>query len=328
MPTTASVPGRVCLLGEHCDWAGGASIVVPMDRGVRVRVGPADGLRATALLEGQAIEWTDGDAGPLRFVGAVADELQARFNLPRTGAVHIEGDLPAGRGFSSSAAVCVGLVRAFAAEAGLALTRDEEIEIAYRAEHDRCGINCGRLDHAAVAWGSPVFLRFVGDEMDAEPLPACLELAVGSFPTPRDTAGILAALGRYHRGEVPLRDFDAVRTVGAVRGAIEGFAAQAVHARRALLEGDVVALGAAMDVCQDIYEEELMPTIPALYAPGLVRAVRALRGAGALGAKFSGAGGDGSVIGLFPPRGDVAAGVAALDALGLDAFPMEVWCPA
>ena len=27
------VPGRVCLLGEHNDWAGGASVVVPMDRG-------------------------------------------------------------------------------------------------------------------------------------------------------------------------------------------------------------------------------------------------------------------------------------------------------
>lgn len=328
MPTSVSVPGRICLLGEHCDWAGGASIVVPMDRGIRVQITASPLLSATAVLEGQAIDWRHGEDGPLRFVGAVVDELHDRFNLSRSGAVHIEGDLPAGRGFSSSAAVCVGLVRAFAAEAGLALSRDEEIEIAYRAEHDRCGINCGRLDHAAVAWGTPVFLRFVGDEMDAEPLPACLELAVGSFPTPRDTVGILAALGRYHRGEVPLRDFDAVRTVGAVRGAIEGFAAQATHARRALLEGDIVALGAAMDVCQDIYEEELMAALPELYAPGLVRAVRALRAAGALGAKFSGAGGDGSVIGLFPPRGGVAAGVAALDTLGLDAFPMEVWCPA
>jgi mevalonate kinase len=90
-----------------------------------------------------------------------------------------------------------------------------------------------------------------------------------------------------------------------------------------------------MDACQEIYEEDLASTFPALRAPGLVRAVRALRAAGALGAKFSGAGGDGSVVGLFPLRdapstdlpehGTVAAGVAALDAQGLDACAMEVW---
>jgi mevalonate kinase len=82
-----------------------------------------------------------------------------------------------------------------------------------------------------------------------------------------------------------------------------------------------------MNGCQEIYEEELMPAFGELRAPGLVRAVRSLRASGAYGAKFSGAGGDGSVIGLYPPgSADTAHGVTALDALGLDAFPMEVWC--
>lgn len=323
-----TVPGRICLLGEHCDWAGGASVVVPMDRSLQVEASPADGLSASAWLEGRLHAWVDGEGGPLRFVGAVADELAAR-GAPRRGHLDLRGDLPAGRGFSSSAAACVGILRALAALHGVSLARDEEIELAYRAEHDRCGIACGRLDHAAVAWGVPLFLRFTGEAFDAEPLPAHLALAVGSFPAARDTAGILDALGRHHRGEVPLRDFEAVAAVGAVRGAIEGFAAQAVFAREALYDGDLVALGAAMDVCQEIYEEELAATLPALRAPGLVRAVRALRAAGALGAKFSGAGGDGSVIGLYRP-GDrrLAEGVAALDRLGLAAFPMEVFCPA
>lgn len=326
--SVVEVPGRICLLGEHCDWAGGAALVVPMDRVVRVRAEPADTLDATALLERRAIAWQDGEGGPLRFVGAVADELDARFGGVRGAHVHVDGDLPAGRGFSSSAAVCVALVRALGDLRGLTLDRSTEIEVAYAAEHDRCGVACGRLDPTAVAWGAPLFLRFLGEDVDATPVPASFELAVGSFSAPRDTAGILATLGRYHRGDVPLRDFSAVQAVGAVRGAIEGFAVQAGHARDALLDGDLVALGAAMNVCQDIYEEELMATLPVLHAPGLVRAVRALRAAGALGAKFSGAGGDGSVIGLFPGGGRVAAGVQALDKLGLASFAMEVWCPA
>jgi mevalonate kinase len=310
-----------------------------MDRGVTVLAEPSATLSATAVLEGKTLAWTDGeDPGPLRFVPAVAAEVAARFGLPTAARIHLGGDLPAGRGFSSSAAVCVALVRAFAALADRTLTFEEQIEAAFAAERDRVGVACGRLDPAACAWGLPLYLRFAGDQMLVEPLPARLTLAVGSFRAPRDTPGILATLARYFHGEVPLRDPEAVSRVGAVRGAIEGFAAHAKHGRGALLAGDLPALGGAMDACQEIYEEELMASLPPLRAPGLVRAVRALRAAGALGAKFSGAGGDGSVVGLFPAHtlrasegtlhGTVGAGVAALDALGLDAFAMEVWSAA
>jgi galactokinase len=323
-----AVPGRICLVGEHNDWAGGAAIVVPMDRFVRVRLRTADSLSATAILDGKACTWTgQGDPGPLRFVPAAARVCSGAWGVPCVGAVHIEGELPAGRGFSSSAAVCVALVRAFAQEAGLSLGPSEVAELAWRAEAVECGVNCGRLDPLACAWGTPLFLRFNGDEADGEPLPAHFGLAVGSFPAPRDTVAILATLGKHHRGEVAVRDWEGVRRVGAVRGALDGFGEQARHARQALLEGDVTALGASMDVCQDIYEEELMPAFPELRAPGLVRAVRALRQTGALGAKFSGAGGDGSVVGLYAPDDPrMAEGVAALDRLGLEAFAMELWC--
>lgn len=322
-----AVPGRICLVGEHNDWASGSAVVVPLDRFLRVNISDHPILSATAILHGKHIEWTDGgEPGPLQFVPAVAEVLAAH-RIPRRGKIHIEGELPAGRGFSSSAATCVALVRALSGIHGRQFDADQVAEMAYRAEHDVCGVNCGRLDPLACAHGMPLFLRFAGDETDAEPLPAHLSLAVGAFRTPRDTAAILGALGKYHRGEIAVRDWDAVRKVGAVRGAIEGFGEQARHARSALLNGNLAALGAAMDTCQDIYEEELMHTLPELRAPGLVKAVRALRNAGALGAKFSGAGGDGSVIGLYAP-GDprLSEGVSALDHLGLDAFATEVWC--
>lgn len=324
----SSVPGRICLVGEHNDWAGGAAIVVPVDRHVHVRARPAESLAATAVLDGRALSWRVGEPpGALLFVPAVAQVVGNAWGVTIQANVHIEGDLPAGRGFSSSAAVCVALVRAFAELTGREVGVSEAAELAYRAEHDVCGIGCGRLDPLACAWATPLYLRFSGDEVDVEPLPAHFGLAIGSFRAPRDTAAILATLGRHHRGEVAVRDWEGVRRVGAVRGALDGFREQARHAKEALLNGDPRALGASMDVCQDIYEEELMPAFAELHAPGLVRAVRALRKAGALGAKFSGAGGDASVIGLYAPDDPaVAGGVAALDALGIDAFAMEVWC--
>lgn len=299
-----------------------------MDRFVRVRLRPAPRLSATAVLEGEALVWSgEGEPGALRFVPAVARVCAAAWGVPCGGAVHIEGELPAGRGFSSSAAVCVALVWAFAEAAGRVLHPTEVAELAWRAEAVECGVNCGRLDPLACAWGTPLYLRFNGDEADGEPLPAHFGLAVGSFSSPRNTVAILDTLGRHHRGEVAVRDWEGVRRVGAVRGALDGFGQQARHARVALLDGDLASLGASMNVCQEIYEEELIPAFPELRAPGLVKAVRALRQAGALGAKFSGAGGDGSVVALYPPDDPrLAEGVAALDRLGLHAFAMELWC--
>lgn len=327
---TATAPGRLCLLGEHCDWAGGSSLVVPMDRGVRVTATPATTSSAVSVLEGRELRWAEGeDPGALFLVPAVLDAL-SRFRGERcAAAVHITSDLPAGRGFSSSAALTTAAVRALSGLYGDSLSPGEVAEVAYRAEHDIAGVACGRLDPLACAYGLPLGLRFANtndEPPEVTPLPAHLDLAVGAFRAPRDTHTILDTLALHHRGDVPLRDWEAIRRVGAVRAAIEGFAAQAEHGRSALIGGDLRALGGAMDTCQEIYEEDLMGSFPALRAPGLVRAVRALRAAGAWGAKFSGAGGDGSVIGLYPPGGGVDRGVRALDALGLDAFIVEVWC--
>lgn len=325
---SGSAPGRICLVGEHCDWAGGQALTVPMDRAVTVEwsksavhlARSSDGpVRVTSWFEGREQRWNgQGDPGLFRLVPAVFTAV----GEPLVGHIAIGGDLPAGRGFSSSAAVCVALVRALRPYWG----PDEIAEIAYRAER-ATGSACGRMDPLACAWAVPLSMRFHGESVLVEPISGRCALAVGVFPTPRDTVGILRTLNQHHAGEVALRDWAAVGRVGAVRGAIEGFAAQAGPAAAALRDHDLRALGGAMDACQEIYEEELVPAFPELRAPGLVRAVRALRAGGALGAKFTGAGGDGSVIGLYPPGG-AAEGVRALDALGLSAFCVEVFAPA
>lgn len=329
-----SAPGRICLVGEHCDWAGGASVVVPVDRRVEVHAEPGGALLVRSRLEGEELRWSPGSEVPrgLFLAPAVAEALRRHLQVEPTGRYTLSSDLPAGRGLSSSAAFCVALARAMLRAAGEPCPPDFVAELAFLAEHEVAGVACGRLDPLACAYGLPLYLGFPppeapgrGTPAQVEPLPAHFDLAVGTFPAPRDTHAILDALSRHWRGDVPLRDWDATRRVGAVRGAIEGFAAQAEHARVAMFEGDLRALGGAMDTCQEIYEEELAPTLPELRAPGLAKAVRALRTAGALGAKFSGAGGDGSVIGLFPPGGAARAGVAALDAMGLDALVVELW---
>ena len=78
-------PGRACLLGEHCDWAGGSSLTVPLPLGVQVEVeaGLSD-IRAQSELHGRLLEgsWpvkglVNTSTDPLRLVGAAAHCLTA-----------------------------------------------------------------------------------------------------------------------------------------------------------------------------------------------------------------------------------------------------------
>jgi mevalonate kinase len=89
------------------------------------------------------------------------------------------------------------------------------------------------------------------------------------------------------------------------------------------MNGDADELGACLDEAQGLYEDELAGTFPALRAPALIRACQELRAHGALGAKFSGAGGDGSVIALMPDPQSARAAVDLLEVRGLHAW----YCP-
>ena len=85
---SASAPGRVNLIGEHTDYNGG--LVLPL-----------------VVEEALSVVISDGPPSENEYVRAVFAVL----GLPPR-AVEITGDLPAGEGLGSSAALCVALARA------------------------------------------------------------------------------------------------------------------------------------------------------------------------------------------------------------------------
>ncbi len=308
------VPGRICLLGEHCDWAGGASLVAPLPLAITARFTPGgEGLRVrsgalSARYPLPSPPIAGGDA--LRYVAAVAAELHERGRGVPPGELVLESDLPRGRGFSSSAALCVAAALALAPGLG----PERAAEVAYAAERGRVGVACGRLDQLACALARPLRIRWRGGEPQAgEVAGPPLTLVAAAFPAPRDAPGILDTLARHHRGEgEPAR-------CAAVRRVIAGWGRLALEGAAAWEAGDVGALGAAMSEAQSRYEVELAG-LPALAAPGLTAACAAARAAGALGAKFSGAGGDGSVVALARDPEHAAALRALLVGRGLAAW--------
>ena len=203
------VCGRLCLLGEHSDWAGGfrcedASIPVgrclvvgTSDCGLhaRVRLSPESPntltmtsvddhgerrTRAFALDDPSALlrEAQEGGfwchvAGTCHHMVTSSPHAKSVATLARDAGVLLDNHrttLPVKKGLSSSAAVCVLVARAFSRAFDLDLTVREEMSAAYAGERTTPS-RCGRMDQAcAFGPGRPVLLTFDGDTLDVEPL--------------------------------------------------------------------------------------------------------------------------------------------------------------
>ena len=151
-------PGRVNLIGEYTDLAGGLVLPAALDLGVRIDALPAETINlrsegydhaARAAADGHAGQ----GAGWGRYVSAVAVELDLLGRPP----VGIEGTvrstLPVGAGLSSSAALEVAVAVALCAVADFEVDPLALAQVAQRSELRAVGVPCGIMDQAASMLG-------------------------------------------------------------------------------------------------------------------------------------------------------------------------------
>ena len=174
------VSGRLCLFGEHSDWAGGYRrghpeispghcLVVGTDQGLYAEVEARasgleldsrlpDGSRRSATfadIRPDALEREARTGGFFRYAAGVAAVVGRRHDVGGL-AIHIvRSDLPIASGLSSSAALCVLIARAYSHGFDLALTLEEEMDLAYRGER-LTGSECGRMDQVCAYGRRPV----------------------------------------------------------------------------------------------------------------------------------------------------------------------------
>ncbi len=150
-------PGRVNLIGEHTDYAGGYVFPMAIDRDIRVACRPVEGRTATVLSLDFDSEYSfDLDASDRhdapawgRYVVAVADALKAEgYETTGVQAV-VKGDVPTGAGLSSSAALEVATAMAFCAAAKIQVNREKLALLCRRAENEFVGVRCGIMDQFA-----------------------------------------------------------------------------------------------------------------------------------------------------------------------------------
>jgi len=167
-------PGRVNLIGEFTDLAGGLVLPVALDLGIRI---DCEASERTSLVSDAVPE----DSGWHRYVTAVEEELAA-LGRPAVGiAGTVRSNLPIGAGLSSSAALEVAVASALCAAADFHVEPLDLARALQRAEHRAVGVPSGIMDQAVSLLGRAghALLLDTGTlEYEYVPLPSHLAIVV------------------------------------------------------------------------------------------------------------------------------------------------------
>ena len=161
-------PYRVCPLGAHVDHQHGLVTGFAIDKGVDLWFTPSEDGRVhleSMTFEGAVdFDVTQGTLVREKHWGDYARgakyALKKRFALKYGIEGVIKGSLPVG-GLSSSAAVLIAYVMAFAKANNIELEPMEVVRIASEAEREYIGLNNGILDQACIALGKKNGLLFL-----------------------------------------------------------------------------------------------------------------------------------------------------------------------
>lgn len=283
------VPGRLCLFGEHSDWAGhyrtmnanvkpGAAIVTGIEQGIY-----AEATKSTIFeMHSDAPEianlWSDFSCNMNEdelktvarsgsffcYCAGVASYMLEWYKVGGVSIKITKMTLPIKSGLSSSAAICVLVARAFNTLYHLNLNTLGEMNIAYLGEQ-RTLSRCGRLDQACAFGVKPNLMIFDGDEIDVKPLNVKKPLywVFADLCTEKDTIKILADLNKgYPFPSNPLEEGEH-KMLGDINTNI------VERAKEYMAEGKVEELGKLMNEAEDQFNKHLTPLSDALQSPKL-----------------------------------------------------------
>ncbi len=286
------VPGRICLFGEHSDWAGsyrrinadvekGFTLITGTDQGIYAEVEPHPNalVLTSSTPEGQkhspyeipmeprALLEEAQDGGFWSYVAGVAYQIMTHYHVRGLVIDNYKTDLPVKKGLSSSAAICVLTARAFNRVYDLKMTTRGEMELAYQGEITTPS-RCGRMDQGCAYGNRPILMTFDGERLDVTELqvPQNMYLVIVDLQAEKDTMEILARLNRSY----PFAETETERGVQELLGPINK---RIVHqAIDTLQAGDAERLGALMVEAQAFFDRYAQPACPEeLTAPVLHR---------------------------------------------------------
>jgi len=340
------VPGRLCLFGEHSDWAGlhriinadivpGAAIVTGIEQGIYAEVEKCDQFImyngseelkdlwvdfncSMQSLELRAIAETDSY---FSYAAGVASYIKDHYSVGGIKVTIKKMTLPVKKGLSSSAAICVLIARAFNKLYSLNLNARGEMDIAYKGEQ-RTRSRCGRLDQACAFGSVPVCMHFDGDDITIDKLIVKNNFywVFADLNAKKNTIKILNDLNKCY----PFADTEKERKVHEALGEInQNIISRAIEY---LQNGNSAELGKLMSEAQSIFDSMIAPASPIeLSAPKLHaflqdENIKSL----AFGGKGVGSNGDGAIQFLAKDEETQESLCAYLNKNGLTPYKLTI----
>ena len=161
-PSIFRSPGRVNIIGEHTDYNQGFVLPAAIDKAAYIAVSKRDDNEIHLYANQFSEHFTTSIDNIPSPRGAWSDyllgvlvQLLERNYKPGGFDLVIEGDVPAGAGLSSSAAVECAMVCAMNHLFDLAIDKEHWALIAQKAENQYVGVQCGIMDQFASVFGKP-----------------------------------------------------------------------------------------------------------------------------------------------------------------------------
>ena len=339
------VPGRLCLFGEHTDWAGhyrtmnadimpGASIVTGIEQGIYAEVERSTIFEMHSDAPAMADVWRDFScrmsekelkrvAKSGTFFSYCAGVASYMLEWYKVGGVRIritQMTLPMKSGLSSSAAICVLVARAFNLLYNLNLNTLGEMNIAYVGEL-RTSSRCGRLDQACAFGVKPNLMTFDGDEIEVKSLNVkkTLYWVFADLCAEKDTIKILSDLNKAYPFATTEEEKNLHKALGEWNHDIVKKAAEY------MASGDAESLGKLMTSAEAMFDKYVTPMSPALWAPKLHQVLQDPNIQPWIwGGKGVGSHGDGSVQFLARSAEDQKQLIDYLNTQGMKAYPLTL----
>jgi UTP-glucose-1-phosphate uridylyltransferase/mevalonate kinase len=276
------VPGRICLVGEHSDWAGGyRRINADIEKGYTLITGTDQGIYADAAPHPTSLVLTstagDGNRqGPVEipmepktlleeaqkgdywsYIAGVAYQALTNYHVRGLVIDNYKTDLPIKKGLSSSAAITVLAARAFNRVYDLKLTTRGEMELAYQGEITTPS-RCGRMDQGCAFGNRPVLMTFDADRLETKELQVHepMYFVIVDLQAKKDTMEILNRLNRCY----PFAENEVERGVQELLGPInKRIVSQAVDAMN---NSNPEQLGKLMTEAQAFFDRYAAPACP------------------------------------------------------------------
>ena len=213
------VPGRLCIMGEHSDWAGryrtinngiekGYAIVTGIEEGIYATAGFSDKLIVKNTqknisfeceMDYQKLKKIAEEGGYWSYIAGVAACVKEQYNIGGIELIIEKVTIPEKKGLSSSAAICVMIARAFNQLYNLHLNVIGEMGLAYLGEITTPS-RCGKLDQACAFGKKPILMVFDGDRIEVQNIKIQdnLYFVFADLMAKKDTIKILADLNKSY----------------------------------------------------------------------------------------------------------------------------------